>query len=172
MFKIDDSNRIVVDPNELMVPQIKVLWDRDTTKNKETFYKEAAYLYFLCNYKSPYNNYRDADKREKLATEIFNNPEFKPDTLLETAITEYNKLKRTVIIHFLDSAQEAIFILSDRLRDPFAKTKEITDSISKIKEVMINFDSLRQAAEKEISSKSLSNKDTKRGSREIPKQFN
>ena len=91
---------------------------------------------------------------------------------METAITEYNKLKRTVIIHFLDSAQEAIFILSDRLRDPFAKTKEITDSISKIKEVMINFDSLRQAAEKEISSKSLSNKDTKRGSREIPKQFN
>lgn len=171
MFKIDESNKIVVDPNELLVPQIKALWDRDTTKNKEQFYKEATYLYFMCNYKSPYNNYRESEKREKLGEEIFKDKSFIPDKELELAITEYNKLKRTVIIHFLDSAQEAIFTLSDRLKDPMSKTKEITDSISKIKEVMINFDSLRQAAEKEISSMTLSNKDTKRGRRENPKQF-
>ena len=170
MFKLDENKNIVIDPNDLIVSSLNKLWERDKTKNKEVYIKEAKYIYLLCDYKSFYSNYRELERKEAAGLDVFNNKNFTPDKDLQEVIDLYNKVKKTVIIHLLDSAQEAIYILSDRLRSDKSKSKELTDSIGKIKEVMINFDSLRQAAEKELTSSSLTTKNnTKRGSREVPK---
>ena len=58
LFFISD-NKILPTPETLLIKEFENIWNRDKTKTKDIALKELAYIYFISDYKSIYNNYLD-----------------------------------------------------------------------------------------------------------------
>lgn len=97
MAKLFDINRnkIMPDANILAIPSIKKLWNRDKSVDKETALKEISYIVFLHDFHSPYRDINSSEKESLIKADIFEDKDWKPDTLIDNAIKTYIKLQKS-----------------------------------------------------------------------------
>ena len=116
LFDIE-RGKLVLHPNNLYIPQFKKIWDRDKDPGKEQATKEIAYITFLCNLssKNPYGGYAEKDRAIKVAQDIFDDINYKPDDLIKEAITKYSEMQSTTYTRLLRSSLNA----ADKLAEYF-----------------------------------------------------
>lgn len=105
--------KVTISDEAWLVPSIRKLFEKDKSKNKETFFNQMTYLYFYADVRSDYN-YID-DEYEKSSAIIIN--EGLPDDFVVTpelnaAISDYIRLTTTTSSALLRDSMVA----ADRLR--------------------------------------------------------
>ncbi len=119
LFKIE-NHILELDKDELrLIPEFKELLVRDKGKNgndrftKATCYKEFKYIYFLCDYKSPYVNYSDKEREHWAKIDSGLDKDWKYDTAIKLAIDKYKFLQETPSIKILNSLQRGLMLSSN-----------------------------------------------------------
>ena len=118
LIKFEDFQIKLADEAFLVRP-IRRLWNQDRSAQKEQFWRQMSYLYFMVSPSSNYSYILDMDER---AAEIIKQeglPEdFKPSPLLKEAMDIYKKLTITPSQKLLESSLVAADTVSKFLSDP------------------------------------------------------
>jgi len=145
---------IQLNPQSLIIPEFKALWDRDKTKEKAKCTKEITYVVFLCDNSSdnPYSNFSEEDRIEILSQDF----KIEIDSLIKAAIAKFKRLNTTryerVVIAALDSllhVETYYKTLKDKEEFDIIEYLNTTEKLSKA------FTSLRDL-EKKITSDRMS----------------
>jgi len=149
LFNLQD-NIVRIDPDSLSVPQMKAIWDRDKNKNKETAYQELSYVYFLADYKSPYNVYPESIRPNEIQKDFIRNDKWKPDELILQAIKKYKELQETPVIKLLNAARSAVHKVTKYLTDKDMDDRNYTKELEKIGKIIDSLDRLEDKVKKDI----------------------
>jgi len=181
MKLLDMKNSVViVSPEALVIPEFKQLWDRDTSKNKERAIKELSFIYFTCDYKSPYLASIGQDKVRLIVSKDFmKDSKYRPDIAVENAIEKYKALQATPSMRLLEASVRTIHNLTNYLetvdlqeRDkngkPIYKPADVTNSLKSIGGIVESLNKVRQQVEREQTSKGTLRGQRQKGNREDP----
>lgn len=108
LIEFDGVDFNVADEAFLIRP-IRELFLRDKTKQKENFWRQLSYLWFMCDPRSTYMYISDPDKRarEIKETEGFG-ADWQPDELLDEAMQAYRKQTTTTSSVLLEGMRKGI----------------------------------------------------------------
>ena len=106
LFDID-NNKVIIHPEALLIQSFKLLWDRDKSKDKSAAMKEIAYVYFMTDFKSPYDRYDAEEKHLQVSIDIIGKDKYTPDDQVKAAMNTYKNLQQTFSMKFLESAKVA-----------------------------------------------------------------
>lgn len=107
MFELNEG-KVIVDPNKLAVPAFKKVWDSDKSKSKEQAFNYLAYVYYMCDYKSPYANYPDNKRHELICEQILKDQAIKIPQYVTDACSMYKQLNETSDMRLLAAWEKKI----------------------------------------------------------------
>jgi|SRR3972149_10383042 len=151
LFFISD-NKILPTPETLLIKEFENIWNRDKTKTKDIALKELAYIYFISDYKSIYNNYLSLIKETKIKEDIIQNKDWKPDLLIESAIKKYEELQITPTLRLLNGARKALEEMTryyEHLKINDRNILASATSLDKLGKIAESFDKLEEKIKKE-----------------------
>lgn len=102
------NGTVVLNPNSLVIPEFKKIWDRDKSKTKEQATKEISYIVFLCDFNSPYNSFRENDRDKVVKQDFLKDESWEPDTLIVEGIKKYKLLQETPLLNMLRAAMNVV----------------------------------------------------------------
>ena len=100
-------------PETLLIPEFKLLWESDKTKDKKTAINKLAYIYYSTDYKSIYLAYTKDVREERLGEDFMNDSKYKPDKDILNACKKYEELQQTPTMNFLKAARHAMQCTED-----------------------------------------------------------
>lgn len=159
------NNKIVLDPNVLSLPCFKVIWEADTTKEKEEAIKLISYIFYLVDNKSPYMGYPEEKRRENIIKDYIRDSKFKESKILKEAIDKYREYNKTLSSSLLESVKHLLYKLEgyyksiefDPEGDPEFEQKKAEAAQKSVGSIGKTLDSLIQLEErvkKEVTQKS------------------
>jgi hypothetical protein len=111
-----DGMSLAIRPETLTIKVFRDIYDRDKSKNKDNAIKDFSYIYHTCDYNSPYSNYIEEEKIEKVIDEVITG-KYKADKLVLEACERYKELLETPASKMLnvikDKVNESIVFLSN-----------------------------------------------------------
>ena len=117
--------QLKVTEEALLIRPIRRLWNQDRSCQKEKFFQQLSYLWFMTDPRSSYSYILDYGERHKAIVEQEGLPaDFKPSELLVEAMKIYEKLTITPSQKLLNSALKAADTVSRFLEDPNILTDE------------------------------------------------
>ena len=139
-----EDYEVRVAPEALLVKPIRMLWNQDRSKQKEKFFQQMSYLFFMIDPRSNYSYLTEETDRHKAIVEQEGlEADFEPSKLLVEAIEAYKKLVITSSTELLNSTRVAVQALSEELRDTKNKLAERTDkgaAVYKINDIMASLE--------------------------------
>lgn len=155
-----DNNYPTIKPEYLTVPEIKKIWDRDKTKNKEKAISQLAYIYFMFSTKSGYLCYSEEEMEERICMDLFGTKTYTPDADLEKAIEKFIEFSETPSTGLLKDARSAVTEIRKFLRDvdltertkagtPVYKASEVTKTLSELDKVVESLQRIEERINKE-----------------------
>lgn len=178
----DLKNRIVtVAPEGLLIPEFKLLWDRDKAKDKATALRELSYVYFLVDYKSPYrSSLTPKQLAAVVAKDFMKDEEYSPDKEVVSAMVKYADLQRTPSMLLLDASLKTVFNLIEYLENvdlqerddknkPIYKPNDVTTALGKIGTIVDSINKVRSNVEREITQTASLRGQRRKGNREDPR---
>lgn len=125
LFELNTTtNKLNIQPEAYALGPFRKLWDR--SKDKGIAERELAYVYYMTDYKSPFStilNDEERDNRVRSAVEL---RDWKPDDLVNNAISFYEEIQVTPSLSLLRSALCAV----DQIKNYFT-TLKLTDKDAK-----------------------------------------
>lgn len=112
IFDVDKDGNLIILPESKAVPEVRALVTRDKGsagdhdgRKKMRTIQEMLYIWHMNNIKSPYFNYKESDRHKRLAKDLFEDEQWKPDQKvldLQKRYLEFNdsmakRLLRSVI---------------------------------------------------------------------------
>lgn len=179
LFDLKDRN-VIVSPEALLIPEFKDIWKRDKTKDKLKAMRELSYVYFVCDYKSPYRSSFTLNRLEAMVSKDFMKDEkYTPDSKISAAIEKYKELQRTPSMLLLDASLQTVHNLIDYLQNvdlqerdkndrPIYKPSDVTSSLKNIGGIVESLSKVRESVEKEMSEQASLRGQRKKGNREDP----
>ena len=170
IFDLKD-NEITISPEILTIECFETLWKSDKSKNKINAYNDFKYIYHLCDFNSPYNNYSQEKRIEAIKEEVVGNKEYEASEQVQQACKIYKGLKETPIERLFNSVKDKIEEMSDYLKDNTLDSESVTpvlkimDSISK---VISQYKTLETAVKSEKETTAIKN----RGDKIVNTSFN
>jgi hypothetical protein len=147
-----------------LVKPIRRLWHQDRSAQKEQFWRQMSYLYFVVSPVSSYSYILDPEERAAEVIKQEGLPEdFRPSPLLLEAMQIYRKLTITPSQKLLESALIAADTVSKFLRDPDILTAEdrngkpkyqissITAALKNVEGIVSSLQTLQKKVEQEIA---------------------
>lgn len=104
LFNISPQGKIELNPQTIAIPPFRDIWNRDKSKTKEKATREISYVAYLCDYKSPYIVYAEAERQLVLKKDFIKDEKWEPDSLILEAVEKYRELQYTPILRMLNSA--------------------------------------------------------------------
>ncbi len=166
LIKFEDFQIKLADEAFLVRP-IRRLWNQDRSAQKEQFWRQISYLYFMVSPSSNYSYILDMDER---AAEIIKQeglPEdFKPSPLLKEAMDIYKKLTITPSQKLLESSLVAADTVSKFLSDPTILDKtdkkgrpiyqisSVTAALKNVEGIVSSLQALQKKVEAELEEES------------------
>jgi len=156
LFDYGTDLKVKLHPDSVIIPPFIDIWNRDKTKTKHRATKELSYVYFLCDFRSPYTIYSEEKRVDKIKEEFIKDTNWEPDSLVLEGIDKYNKFQQTYTMKFLESARG----LAEKLQKyfdevDFSKVDEkgnlvykATDAVKNLKEVGNVIESLNKVESK------------------------
>lgn len=160
LFDMKDG-KFIVNPDRIIIPPFKTIWERDKSKSKETAINELAYIYFVADYDSPYANFPEAEKTERVAIDFLAKYKITPDTLVNEAVNKYKEFQSTHSMRLLNSARAT----ADKMSNYFDNidfdeeddsgrlkyvAKDVASTLSNIGKIVESLDKLEEKVKKEI----------------------
>ena len=164
-----------------MIPELKTIWDADETKDKIEAIKKLSYIYFLCDYKSPYVLSVPPELVAKtVAKDFMKDEDYEPDSSTLAAIDKYKELQKTPSMSLLEAATITIHKLSSYLRSvdlserdksgkPVYKPSDVTNSLKSIGGIVESVAKVQEQIEKETVAQGKLRGQRKKGNREDPR---
>ena len=150
-----------------LVKPIRRLWHQDRSAQKEQFWRQMSYLYFVVSPASSYSYILDPEERAKAVIEQEGLPaDFKPSELLLEAMKIYRKLTITPSQKLLESSLIAADTVSQFLRNPEILTAEdrngkpkyqissITAALKNVEGIVNSLQTLQKKVEQELQEES------------------
>lgn len=110
--------RLNVSDEAFLVKPIRKIFNADRSSNKENFFKQMSYLYFMIDPRSDYSYIIDEEERAKAIIEQEGlDSKFKPSKELEEAMEIYRKLTTTSSTMLLQDTRIAVDKVRKFLRD-------------------------------------------------------
>ena len=110
--------RLNVSDEAFLVKPIRKIFNSDRSVNKENFFKQMSYLYFMMDPRSDYSYIIDEDERALAIIEQEGlEPKFKPSKELQEAMEIYKKLTTTTSTMLLQDTRIAVDKVRQFLRD-------------------------------------------------------
>lgn len=145
MLKFDiKQGKLIVRAQDLTVPILKEIYERDTTKLKTKALQELLYIYHMADVDSPYADMQENVKEGHIKRAIFGEGKARIDTKVMDAIEEYMECNINVLDRVIYDFNKKI----DNLRLQINEAKINDTNVDKIIERMKNFDKLLEAKEK------------------------
>lgn len=111
-----NNDRVTISSEALGLLFFKNLWNRDKGKNKEKAYNDIAYVFYYCDFNSPFFAYPPEERSKMIKQYIIGDDKFKIDKEIEIAIEEYTKLNTTPSMRMLESVNIAISKMDNYFR--------------------------------------------------------
>ena len=137
IFDLKD-NEIQVSPEVLTIAIFEDIWNSDKNKNKSNAYNDFKYIYHLCDFNSPYNNYSEEKRAKAIKEEVLGKKDYEPSEKVLRGCEIYKELKETPIERLFISVKNKIEEISTYLGtseltdDSVTPVLKIFDSMSKI----------------------------------------
>ena len=124
IFKLDDTTQtLVIDREEIrLISEFKEILTRDkgdkgdsnsvSYREKKQATKEFTYIYFYCDYQSPYINYPELERHEKSKADAQLPDRWERDNLIDKAITKYEQVQETPSMKMLKSLNRGLLLSS------------------------------------------------------------
>jgi hypothetical protein len=179
LFDLKNS-RVIISPEALVIPEFERLWRRDDSEKKERALKELSYVYFTCDYKSPYLTSMGKDRvRLVVGKDFMKDSKYRPDAAMEEAIEKYKDLQVTPSMRLLEASVTTIHNLTNYLehvdlqeRDkngkPIYKPADVTNSLKSIGGIVESLNKVKEQVEREQTSKGTLRGQRQKGNREDP----
>jgi len=137
--------QVTVKPETLSIKIFKDVWDKDKDKNKENAFIDFAYIYHSCDYNSPYSNYSELDRVNKIALEVLGNVKYKPSKevilacevykeLIDTPITKMYMVTKNKVNEIVDFIKDVV-VDEDNIKSIQTMVKDFTTFASSYKEL-------------------------------------
>lgn len=151
LIEVAGNNSIIPSPYALAIPEFSKLT-----------VKELAYIYFLCDHRSPYAYY-ELDERKRALSKEF---EIIATPKLRTAIDKYNELTETHAVGLLKAARESVqklkkyfeeidLTVTDDNGKLLYTAKDLIGNLKQIGEVVDGLNALEDLVKKEQSKSSV-----------------
>lgn len=121
------EDKVVIDPNTLVIPEFLKIWKSDKSTGKSEAHQILSYVYFYCDFASPYAIYPLHQRKAMLINDFLKgNEKIIAKAEVEDAIKKYKSFNDTPSMRLLESAQ----IACDKLADYFETLdfKELDDT--------------------------------------------
>jgi len=159
------GDKIVLDPDKLIVPEFRAIWDQDKSKDKAVAEKMITYIYFLCDYNSPYASYPEEKKEEELMRDLKMKVKEVSTVEMKLAILKYKEFQETHSMRLLRSARVACDKMADYFREvDFAaaddqgklkyNAKDVAANIAAVGKMIESLDKVEEKVKKEITTSS------------------
>lgn len=169
-----ENNSISIEPEILLIPEFKKIYDKDKTKTKEKSFNTFEYIYFVNDWNSPYRVYTDIDDRKrKVKKDYIKEKDWTEDVDVKAALDKYNELSKTPIMRLIEDA----YVMVDKLRSyflqvDFNRVDKMGKKIDKATEGMSNLEKLGKVVEslkrlEEMAAKEKLEKTSVRANREV-----
>jgi len=159
------NDRVTISAEALGLTFFKTLWSRDKSKNKEKAYNDIAYVFYYCDFNSPFFIYPPDERSSQIKEYILGDKSFKVDKEIEVAIEGYTTLNTTPSMRMLESVQIAIAKMEGYFKAVDYETVDI-DKVGKFIERLPKLmESVNQASE--ICKKEISNGTRVRGNASV-----
>ena len=156
IFIKTEEGDLEINNSFIAVPEFKKLWDRDNSKNKETAISEFMYIYQKNYPKSPYQQYDENIKEERVINDYIEDPEWKPDEFVKLAEKRYvDEFLHSPAIRFANSIKIGLDKISRYIIETEIDSKnlsKILSAISKGEETLDRFNKVQRIAEEQLES--------------------
>ena len=102
------DGKVQIETENLTIPEFKIIYERDKSKDKSVAFNELCYIYHIADYKSIYNNYDDIEKESKVLNDYFKGSNWRPDEIVKEASKRYNELRETPSMRLLKATRKAL----------------------------------------------------------------
>lgn len=99
---------VVVDPELRVIKEFRELIAEDKDRTKKNATDWFAYIYHMCDYKSPYQMYDEKERHIRVLKDLKMEPGFKHSTRMKAAIKKYRELQITPAVRSLMTTREAL----------------------------------------------------------------
>ena len=144
---------------------------KDNSKTKINAYTDFKFIYHLCDFNSPYNNYSEEKRTEAIKEEVLGKKDYEPSDKVKQACEIYKRLKQSPLEVLLNSVKNKIFEFSKYLDENEVDAESTTASlkiIDSMSKVVSQYKSLESAvkAEKQDTAVKI------RGDKQVNSEFN
>lgn len=126
---------------------------------KELDSKQLAYVYFMCDHRSPYAVYDVEARHDEVALGVYGK-DYKVSTKVQTACSTYRKLKETSAVKLLNAARSSVIklqkyfetvdlTLMDDNGRPIFHAKDLVANLSKMGDVVDGLSKLEEQVAKQ-----------------------
>tara|TARA_R110002020_G_scaffold29265_9_gene92505 strand:- start:3426 stop:3974 length:549 start_codon:yes stop_codon:yes gene_type:complete len=154
------GDEIKITPEVLMVKEFKELWKKDKTKGKEKVKQQLSYVYYFCDWESPYAKYTEDDRQEKIVNDLGMKQEWIKGEDVKIAISRYEQLTMTTSMLLLQDAKVAVNKLRGYFREvdlaaldkndkPIYRANDLTSNLKAIGGVIKGLKELEDEVKKE-----------------------
>lgn len=151
MFNIVEK-RVVIDEDVLLIPEFKAVVD----EYKDDAINALCFIYYYCNYKSPFANFQPEKREEKLMGMYNKNSAFTlEDPVMIEAMNLYMEMQWTPTRELLDAVEVAMFKMANYLKSASiidgrdGNLIQIGNIMKNIGSTVGSYDELKEQVEKE-----------------------
>jgi hypothetical protein len=158
------NNKLIISPEDVLIPEVNLIWERDKSKDKEVARQELTYIYLISDWNSIYRNYPEAHKDTIIRKDFIKIPKWEPDKAVKEAIKrlEDHQNQSSNSMRLLKSTKNAVEKLSeyfdgidfterDEKGQPVYKINEVTRAMESSGKVLQSLETLTEKVEKERS---------------------
>ena len=107
LFDLRDGH-VVLNAESLAIPIFNKVWKRDRSKVKDKATKEISYIFFMCDFNSPYMAYPNTKRREVVLNDFMKDKDWKEDKEIEEAMKKYLEFQETHTMRLMKAAKGAV----------------------------------------------------------------
>lgn len=167
LLEITDDLRAYPVPELVEILEFKALINRDKGRKKDyrgskklRATRELAYIYHCVHHDSPYANEHFDVREEKVREDVFQNEEWEPDELVDSAMEKYRKLLTTPAVSMLNAGMKAAQKLTDFFENvdlttldkherPVYSAKDLVANLGNLGKVVEGLKKLREQVQNE-----------------------
>lgn len=156
-----NDNVVIPNAYTLTVEAFKTLVERDKTASQYKSTKELAYVYFMCDHRSPFSVYEENDRPKEVKLNVFGaDSKWEADEIVKAACAKYIQLTETPAVCLLKAARESVTKMQKYFRDidltalddrgkPIYNAKDLVTNLSKMGDVVAGLAKLEDLVKRE-----------------------
>lgn len=148
------NGKLEITPEALGLKYFKTLWTRDKSKDKTKAYNDILYVYYYCDFKSPFFKYPPEEREILIKEEVLNSKDYKIDKDVLSAIDGYSEISKTPIMKMLEGASVAIYNMRNHLVDKNIDPDTAQKIIINLPKMIAALNEANEAAQRELSAQS------------------